>query len=187
MLPARLPPTSPEQFSSALAVISAMITPAVLILGSSSLIAATSTRLGRILDRSRKLAEQIESLLQNQSTGELSPEKLALLIDQLQRTVRRARLLQRAMTALYLALGAFVASSIALGVDAALSAGHTITLVILVLVGACFLLYASLLLVAESRVAVAAVNREMEFVGRLAVGLSGSGTPPPTEQKLDAP
>jgi hypothetical protein len=69
-----------------------MITPAVLILGNSSLIAATSTRRGRILERTRKLAEQVEPLLQRQSESEAVQDKRDLLLDQLTKTTRRARL-----------------------------------------------------------------------------------------------
>jgi hypothetical protein len=174
-MPPPLTEPTPEQLSTALMIISAMITPAVLILGSSSLIAATSTRLGRILERTRKLAEQVEALLQRQSESEAVQDKLDLLLDQLTKTTRRARLLQRAMTSLYLALGAFVATSMALGIDAAIGAEHKAVLVTLVLLGASILFYASILLVAESRIALAAVDRELKFLGRLA-NLTGSST-----------
>jgi len=166
-------PDQSEHLSSALMVVSAMITPAVLILATSSLIAATSTRLGRMLERSRKLAEDIEGLLQNPGACQHTSDKCDLLVDQLQRTVRRALLLQRAMTALYVALGAFVATSIALGVDAATGVGSATVLVVLGLIGAGLLFFSSVLLVAESRVAISAVNREMEFIGRLATRSAG--------------
>ena len=44
-------------FSAAQAIISAMITPALLILASGSLIATALVRLARVVDRVRKLAE----------------------------------------------------------------------------------------------------------------------------------
>jgi hypothetical protein len=170
-----------EQLPSELTVLSALVAPAVLILGSSSLIAATSTRLGRMLERGRRLAEQIETLLENPARHSSSAEKFELLVYQLQRTSRRTRLLQRAMTALYAALGAFVATSIALGIDAAVRSGGPPLLAIVGLLGAGLLFYASVLLVAESRVAIAAVNREMEFIGRLA-NSSGKSIDRPTEK-----
>jgi len=46
-----------EGFSSAQAIIAAMITPALLILASGSLIATALVRLARVVDRLRKLAE----------------------------------------------------------------------------------------------------------------------------------
>ena len=46
----------------ALGLLSAMITPAVLISACGALIFSTSSRLARIVDRARKLAVQVESL-----------------------------------------------------------------------------------------------------------------------------
>jgi len=159
-----VPPAAAQQLSVAVAVLSAMITPAVLILASSSLIATTSTRLGRLLERSRKLGDQIEADCKQES-GAGSPSRTYLL-DQLRRAVRRARYLQRAMMALYGGLGAFVATSFALGVEAAQGSAHPTFLIGLGLVGVSFLLFASALLVAESRLAMSTVNREMEYIGR---------------------
>lgn len=163
-----MPPGAPaavEHISTAVAVLSAMITPAVLILASSSLIATTSARLGRILERSRKLGDQLELDIRNGGSAD-SPSR-AYLLDQLRRAVRRARYLQWAMMALYIALGSFVATSFALGVEAARGSAHPNFLVGLGLIGVTFLLSASALLVAESQVAMATVNREMEYIGRL--------------------
>ncbi len=168
-------PAAVEHISTAVAVLSAMITPAVLILASSSLIATTSARLGRILERSRKLGDQLELDIRNGGSAD-SPSR-AYLLDQLRRAVRRARYLQWAMMALYIALGAFVATSFALGVEAARGSAHPNFLVGLGLIGVTFLLSASALLVAESQVAMATVNREMEYIGRL--GMAKEEPPKP--------
>ena len=167
MIVARALPLCPsmENFGSAMAILSAMITPAVLILASSSLILATSNRLSRVLDRTRNLAERYEGLLQPRDTdGQQLAEKLSLTSELLGRAARRASLLQRAMTFLYLALSVFVTTSIVIGIDAALGEGFTPVLVMLGLLGVVFLFSASVLLIVESRIALSAVNREMEFV-----------------------
>src|SRR4051812_43874585 len=49
-----------EEFSSAVAVLTAMITPAVLISACGALILSTSTRLGRVVDRVRLLIDRFE-------------------------------------------------------------------------------------------------------------------------------
>ncbi|CDM66611.1 DUF2721 domain-containing protein [Pyrinomonas methylaliphatogenes] len=55
-----------ETLSSALAVLTAMITPAVLISACGTLILSTSTRLGRVVDRVRGLSERFEELARSE-------------------------------------------------------------------------------------------------------------------------
>jgi tetrahydromethanopterin S-methyltransferase subunit E len=159
-----------ESLSAALAVLSAMITPAVLILACSSLLVATSTRLGRVVDRTRKLSERFEEMSLEDSTApeDLAAERLRLVFDQLNKAASRARLLQRAMTRLYLGLSVFLATSVAIGIDAATGWNYAWPAVLLGLVGVGLLFYASVLLIVESRVALAAIDSEMDFVRRLA-------------------
>jgi hypothetical protein len=65
--------------SSALAILSAMITPAVLISACGSLILATSQRLGRVMERARKVAERLRELGQHEGDPSASGEQ-ALLV-----------------------------------------------------------------------------------------------------------
>ena len=153
--------------SSALAVLSAMITPAVLILACSSLVVATSTRLGRVVDRTRKLSDWFEELANQDAEASLIGEKRAVLFDQIDKATARARLLQRAMTRLYSALSVFLATSVAIGIDAATARGYAWVVITMGLVGVGLLFYASVLLIIESRVALAAIDSEMDFVWRL--------------------
>jgi hypothetical protein len=55
-----------EALSSAVAVLTAMITPAVLISACGALILSTSTRLGRVVDRVRMLIERFEEMMNMQ-------------------------------------------------------------------------------------------------------------------------
>ena len=153
--------------SSALAVLSAMITPAVLILACSSLVVATSTRLGRVVDRTRKLSDWFEELASEEAEASLIVEKRAVLFDQIDKATARARLLQRAMTRLYSSLSVFLATSVAIGIDAATARGYAWVVITMGLVGVGLLFYASVLLIIESRVALAAIDSEMDFVWRL--------------------
>jgi hypothetical protein len=156
-----------ENLSSALTILSAMVTPAILIMASGSLILTTSQRLGRSMERVRKLNEQYGAIT---SKGTLAAADLAekgFLLELLLRATRRCRLLQRAMTSLYLTLGVFVATSIAIALFDVLNLPYAWAITILSLIGASLLFYASLLLIIESRIALQAVDREMDWVMRM--------------------
>ena len=79
-----------DPFSSALAVLSAMITPAVLISACGTLVLSTSTRLGRLVDRVRDLSDRFEQLVKD-SNPELQLEKRAMILSQLELSTGRAR------------------------------------------------------------------------------------------------
>jgi len=67
--------------SSALTVLSAMITPAVLILACGSLILTTSQRLTRVIDRVRELSKEIEEVAGDTRGEEFIREKRTMLFD----------------------------------------------------------------------------------------------------------
>lgn len=152
------------ELTSALATFSAMITPAVLILACSSLILATSNRLARTLDRSRTLLQEYQRVTTSSAPRSTIDAHHFMLMDQLAKTTRRAKLLQFAMTSLYTALAAFVMTSIFIGVDSLIGQSWAVFLVILGLFGVTLLLASAILLILESRVALGAVQGEMRFV-----------------------
>jgi Flp pilus assembly protein TadB len=152
-----------ENLSDTLGVLSAMVTPAVLILASSSLIVATSNRLGRAIDRTRTLSERIVDLAREEDRTMLEEER-RLLFAQLSRTARRAKLLTSAMRRLYMATAIFIATSVVLGVVAALGGPYAWVALLLGLAGAALLFWSSLLLILESKVALTSVYEEMDFV-----------------------
>ena len=152
-----------------------MITPAVLISACGALILSTSTRLGRVTDRVRLLIDRFEEMMRSQHDEglEMFEERRAATFDQLDRLTTRSRLLQRSMTVFYLALGVFVATSVAIGLVAAVGqAIYSWVPVVLGLVGSCGLFYGSLLLVFEARLAQAALNAEMDFIWKLGRALA---------------
>ena len=148
----------------ALSVLSAMITPAVLISACGSLILATSTRLMRAVDRVRDVSLRFADLGEHPPEGEDVEDERKMLFAQLDLTTTRARLLQRALARLYWALGAFVGASAAIGLVAASGRQYAWVPIGFGLAGAGLLLYASVLLVHESRIALAALEAEMDFV-----------------------
>jgi hypothetical protein len=103
---------------SATAVLTAMITPAVLISACGSMILSTSSRLGRVVDRVRALSDRLEDMSKTPGDTDSSNERKAVIFDQLDKLTSRARILQRSMVAFYLGLGMFVATSVAIGVVA---------------------------------------------------------------------
>src|SRR6266481_2953099 len=151
--------------SSSVEVLTAMITPAVLISASGTMILSTSTRLGRVVDRVRSLSDRLQSLPDNDG-NDLLEEKRAMIFDQLDKLTSRSRLLQRSLTTFYLAVGVFVATSVAIGVVSFFSSRFAIIPVAFGLIGAFFLFYGSMLLVFEARLALSTTHAEMDFVWR---------------------
>jgi len=155
-----------DSMSSAIAVLTAMITPAVLISACGSMILSTSTRLGRVVDRVRSLSDKLEELAETNDVRE-TKERQAAIFAQLDKLTSRARILQRSMVSFYLCLGMFVATSVAIGVVAIVKdSRYTIMPVVLGLIGACFLFYGSILLIFEARLALSTIHAEMDFIWR---------------------
>lgn len=150
--------------SEALTILSAMITPAVLIVATGSLILTTSQRLGRSIERVRKLSDQLRKLITHPTESDLFDDEHDTVVKLLQMAITRCRLLQQALTILYITLGTFVATSITIGVLEFSGLKHTWTLTLLSILGAGFLFYGSILLVIESQVALRSVNYEMNTV-----------------------
>src|SRR5207248_7294129 len=154
-----------DPLTSSLAVLTAMITPAVLISASGTMILSTSSRLGRVVDRVRSLSDRLRRLTDEEGS-EFGEEERAMLYDQLDKLTSRSRLLQRALTTFYLAVGVFVATSVAIGV-VAFFGGHASWIpVAMGLIGAFFLFYGSMLLVFEARLALSTTHAEMDFIWR---------------------
>lgn len=143
--------------------LSAMISPVVLILAAGQLILTTSQRLARSVERARKLSEQFEELVRKQEQ-EKEREKKELLTKLLKRAALRSRKLQQVMSLLYVALSVFVATSVSIGLLEVLGLRAAWIPVILGLGGAGFLFYATVLLIAETRIALGAVDIEMDYL-----------------------
>jgi hypothetical protein len=150
-------------------VLGAMITPAVLISASGVLVLSTSNRVGRTVDRVRVLAAEAERLQFSPDATSANRSKPKDVGDQLVQLSERALLLRSALTALYMAIGLLVATSILVGVVALLQWAYTWLPVISGFAGSCALLYGSLLLVREARLAVRSTLQEVSLA-REAVG-----------------
>jgi hypothetical protein len=136
-------------FSAAQAIISAMITPALLILAAGSHIATALVRLARVVDRVRKLAEG----------GEPSMPP-----DVLHRHERRALLAERALQNFFFAVVCFVMAGIALGIDHFAADRLTWLPVVLTLVGMCLIVAGSAAMLSECKLATAERQAEIKVL-----------------------
>ena len=144
-------------------VLGAMITPAVLISASGTLVLSTSNRLTRVVDRVRALAAEAERMRKDEVSEETEARR-QLIASQLPVLASRALLLRSALGVLYASIGLLVATSIAVGISAAVGWAYGWVPVIAGLAGASALLWGSLLLVREARLAVGSTLQEMEFL-----------------------
>ena len=150
---------------AAIAVLTAMITPAVLISACGSMILSTSSRLGRVVDRVRALSDRLEDMAARDERSSALIERQASIFQQLDKLTSRARILQRCMVTFYLSLGMFVATSVAIGiVPFTGNQRYNMIPVVLGLLGACFLFYGSVLLILEARLALSTIHGEMDFI-----------------------
>jgi hypothetical protein len=150
-----------------IAVLSAMITPAVLISACGSLILATSDRLSKAVTRTREISSALIPRA-NDQRAEGREEERRMLFTQLDFVTTRSRILQRALSRLYAAVAFFVGTSVAIAFLVAnqYPRFNQILAAIPIALGLCgagLLLYAAFLLIKESRFALAAVNEEMDF------------------------
>lgn len=150
--------------SQFLNILSSMITPAVLILASGSLITTTSQRLSRVTDRVRKVSQDFMVLEKGESKESEAEEKRRIIYRILKKNVRRSKLLIRVLTLLYTSLGMFVATSLSIGIVAVIHLKYTWIPTAFGVVGALFLFFSSAILIIESRLAFAVVVDEMDYV-----------------------
>jgi hypothetical protein len=150
-----------EDISIVITILTSLITPAILILASGSLSLTTSQRLSRSIERARRISLEFrESKLGNK----VIPEKEKyLLYLQLVKASHRSKLLQRAMTLLYIALFLFIATSALIGIFEILDWAGTFMLIVLPMLGVLVLLAASIILILESWLALKSVDEEMKF------------------------
>jgi hypothetical protein len=155
---------STRELASVLDVLGAMITPAVLILASSSLLITTSSRSIRCVDRVRERAEELQAL--GKGTDEGTEKRRNHLYAQLEINTRRARLLQKAMGRLYIGISFFIATSVSIGVVALLHVDVGWIPLVLGFIGAGLLFSASVFLIIESRLALATTFEEMDYIAK---------------------
>ena len=132
--------------SPAIALIAAMITPAVLILASASLVASALVRMGRVVDRARSLVA-----LAHEETLEKAGVTADVLRAWLQDHARRARHAELAIALLYGAVVSFIATCLSIAADRAVSGSLAWLPVSLAVLGTLLLFGGGAEMVVESR------------------------------------
>jgi hypothetical protein len=160
---------NPDALNSTIEFLTAMVTPALLISATGSLVLSTSTRLGRVIDRVRALEERLSELIYVDDKDDipLYNERVEVIVELLDKVTTRSRILQRAMAAFYYGLGMFVLTSVTIAIAAFFSSYRWLPIPMGV-VGIMFIFYGTILMIRETRMATATVNAEMDFTWQLA-------------------
>jgi len=142
--------------SVAVAAIAAMITPALLILGSASLVASALMRMARVVDRARILAA---------TAHEGTLDTMGVTTDQLRSWLeshaRRARFTERSIAILYGAIVVFISTCLSIALDRAMGDSLSWLPVLLAVVGTILLLAGGAYMVAETRLSGEQINAEI--------------------------
>lgn len=143
---------------SGLSIISAMMTPAILLLASGNLVSSTLTRIARVFDRAREIIDRTR-------LARLADDIVAteLLETMLRSYLRRTGLLERALSAYYLAIGLFVAASLAIAFDNVIGNAVPWLATALVVAGAILLLLGSLAIFLETNLAAGVLRHEISI------------------------
>ena len=160
-----------------LEILSAMITPAVLISASGTLVLSTSVRLARVVDRVRTLSGTLEEIFNAREDADRGRAARRTSSSSSDLQTRRGRLIQRALTSFYVALCVFVGTTISIAISAFAPAVAWAPTG-LGIFGMITMFYGCVLLVRETRLALVSVDREMAFVLGLRARYEAAGRRP---------
>ena len=142
--------------TTAVSVIAAMITPALLILASASLVASALVRMARIVDRARARAAGAR----NGSLARIGATR-DLLNTWLDRHAARARYAEASIALLYAAIVVFTATSLSIVLDRETRGALSWLPVVLAIGGTLLLLAGGACMVVESRLSWAQIHEEI--------------------------
>lgn len=160
---------NPNLLNSTIEFLTAMITPALLISATGSLVLSTSTRLGRVVDRVRELEQRLSELITTEDKSQIAlyDKRLDTIVYLLDKVTTRSRILQHAMSAFYYGLGFFILTSVTIATAGIFNIARWLPIPVGI-VGIMCLFYGSILMLRETRMATATVNAEMDFTWTLA-------------------
>ncbi len=142
--------------TGAVAIISAMITPAILIMATGNLIASTLTLHSRVIDRARAL---LGRKAECEAKGDR--DQAAFIMHVMSVLRRRLVIVQFALASYYFATGLFVASTLAIAVEESWNAPQFLAST-LVVVGALALLAGSVLTLTDTFMSTGLTHRELD-------------------------
>jgi len=149
-------PPQPLQHSP-LSIVSAMITPGILILAAGSLISSTLTRLARVVDRSRQLIDRLAHL-REQGASDQGRRYLQWLAAYTHRTL----LIEKALQIFYTAIALFVVSTLAIAAANLADISLLWIAPVIVVIGTGGLLWGTTVLILETRLATGTIRDEIE-------------------------
>jgi hypothetical protein len=144
--------------SASVAVIAAMVTPGLLLLGSASLVASALIRMARVVDRARALAA-----IARDGTWEKAGATPAQLRGWLDSHAARARYASRSIAWLYAAIAIFVVTCLAIAADRMLGLAMVWVPLMLAIGGTFLLLGGATWMVAESRLSSEQIAEEISI------------------------
>jgi hypothetical protein len=144
--------------TSVLRIVSAMITPAILMLAAGSLVNSTLTRLARVVDRARVIIDRVSQLYAD-GKDDLAREEEAWLWTY----NRRVALAERALTFYYAAILFFIGTSLAIALNSVGLERLPWVAIVLVVLGVIFLSLGTAALVLETNLAVGTLRREISL------------------------
>ncbi|ADY25946.1 hypothetical protein Deipr_0790 [Deinococcus proteolyticus MRP] len=151
-----------------LTILTAMITPAVLISGAGAILMSTTTRVGRVTDRIKHYTDRFRALVEGDHLdGTLATAEKEMIMGQLEIHSQRSRMLLRAMTGLYVAISLFVLASVLIGARELTQGTTGVLPTVIAVLGSLSLAYATLMLSVEVRLSAKASRQEMNFMLRL--------------------
>ena len=140
-----------------MSVVTAMITPAILILAAGSLVASTLVRLGRVVDQTRALIVLGDALRREGRTS-----AVAIVESRMDRQLRRAELARNALWGYYLAIVFFLISSVMIALSRVIHVRFSWIGPSMVLLGGCVLIAATTQLVIEVGLGAGSLREEVE-------------------------
>ncbi len=140
----------------ALAIVSAMLTPAILILAAGSLANSTLVRLARTVDRTRQLIIEGDAF---HRTG--NRKALAIISERLAGQVRRAELVRKALGGYYLAIALFLLASLVIALNQIFGDKYPYAGPIIVIVGGAVLFLATAAIVIEVNISAGTLREEV--------------------------
>jgi len=158
--------------SPALAFLTALITPAILILACASVISSCLMRLARVVDRVRTLTQMAEDIRLGKCT-DCTTERRQEIHAEFDFYQRRGKVILLALSLLYGTVGLFVATSLAVAVDLLLGSPVAFVPVVLATLGILVFLVSTLLLMHENRLALQSMQREIQFSHTLEESILG--------------
>jgi hypothetical protein len=140
---------------SSLTIVSAMITPAILILAAGSLVNTTLVRLGRAVDRSRWLIERGDEYhaAGNKNAVRITEERL-------ERQLKRAEFSRLALSGYYVAIALFLVASLAIAINELVGDPFPMVGPSIVILGGIFLLLSTAAVVVEVNISAGTLREE---------------------------